>query len=67
MMIGAVDGFDGSYGGLTPLAGAVQDAAGDDGVEDFGLVRVRCETEREREVDGCGDGRKLETKRSGGV
>ena len=39
MIDGAVDGFEGSNSGLTPLAGAIEDAAGDDGVEDPLLAR----------------------------
>ena len=40
MIDSAVDGFEGSNAGLTPLAGTIEDAAGNDGVEDVFLFGV---------------------------
>ncbi len=47
----------GSNGGLTPLTGAIEDAARDDGAEDTRLLGVRCEVQAaDGEFDGNGEG-----------
>jgi hypothetical protein len=52
MVNGVVDRFEGGYGGLSPLASTVDDAAADVGVEHLRLIGIGVEVElRFREVD----------------